>query len=196
MTQSPSTPALHERRFRAVFVGGLVTMFALVGFAPHIEHALFDEPRLPAAFAAMTSNPVAPLLRRFGTMEPEAFARAFRTGRPVPATQTVLSGLVPPAALFAPVGGDGASLVTGAGMTGAPSDDGGFRQVAFVPGAGVIGTGIAALDPTGTAPDPPGGPTDPVSPIPEPASWLMIVSGMALTGFVARRARIRPDAIA
>jgi hypothetical protein len=196
MTQSPSTPALHERRFRAVVVGGLVTMFALVALAPHIKRALFEERRLTGAFAAMASNPVAPLLRRFGTMEPEAFARAFRTGRPVPATQTVLSGLVPPAALFAPVGGDGASLVTGAGMTGVPSGDGWFRQVAFVPGAGVIGTGIAALDPTGTAPDPPGGPTDPVSPIPEPASWLMIVSGMALTGFVARRARIRPDAIA
>ncbi len=207
MTLSPSTLALHERRFQAVVVGGLVTVFAIVALAPHTERALFEEGRLPSAFAAVVTDPVAPLLRRFGTMEPAAFARAFRTGRPAGArltSRTVLPGLIPPAAasqppaFLAPVDGVAPPLVADGGALGPQGTPDGFRQSSFTPGigsgSGIIGTGVDSLDPAG--PNPPVDPTDPVSPIPEPASWMMILCGMALIGCFTRRARIRAGVVA
>ncbi len=211
MTLSPSTLALHERRFQAVVVGGLVTVFAIVALAPHSERALFEEGRLPSAFAAVVTDPVVPLLRRFGTMEPEAFARAFHTGRPTgarPDTRTMLPGLISvaagqPPAFLAPVDGVAPSPVADRGVLGPQGNLDGFRQTSFTSGftsgsgigsgSGMIGTGVDSLAPAGTGP--PVDPVDPVSPIPEPASWIMILSGMALIGFFTRRARIGAGAI-
>jgi len=210
MTLSPSTLALHERRFQAVVVGGLVTVFAIVALAPHTERALFEEGRLPSAFAAVVTDPVAPLPRRFGTMEPAAFARAFRTGRPAgarPATRTMLPGLIPaaagqPRAFLAPVDGVAPLLVADGDALGPQGNLDGFRQASFMSGAGsgigagsgVIGTGVDSLDPAGLNPLVEA--TDPVSPVPEPASWMMILCGMALIGFFTRRARIRAGVVA
>jgi hypothetical protein len=292
-TLVPSTLAPHERRFQAVIVGGLVTVFAIIALAPHTERALFEEGRLPSAFAAVVTDPTAALPRRFGTMAPGAFARAFRIGRtesvPV-ATRTMMSGVIPfvvtdqPPAFLAPVDDVATLLSADAGAPGAQGDGGGFLPASFSPGGGSggVGTGIGAFDPAGPdpggigasdpaapgpsgigVPDPAGpgpsgidasdpagpgpggidasdpagpgpggigapdsadpgpsgisasdptgsgptgmGPADtgspaaavaPVSPIPEPASWMMIVSGMALVGFFARRAGKKAVAIA
>ncbi len=212
MTLSPSTLALHERRFQAVVVGGLVTVFAIVALAPHTERALFEEGRLPSAFAAVVTDPAAPPLRRFGTMKPEAFARAFRIGRPAdarPPLRTVLPDLIPaavgqPSAFLASADEVALPSVVDGGALGPQGNLDGFRQMSFTSGigsgsgiesgSGTIGTGVDSLDPAGL--NPPVNATDPVSPIPEPASWIMILSGMALIGFFVRRARIGIGAVA
>lgn len=241
--------ALHERRFQAVVVGGLVTVFAIVALAPHTERALFEEGSLPSAFAAVATDPVAPLLRRFGTMKPELFARAFRTDRAAgarPATRTALPGLIPPAiadqppAFFALADDMAAPLVADAGVLGSQGNPGGFQRTSFTPGfipgsgGGIVGNGVGESDPTLTDPtltDPalanptptnptptdlaPTNPTptdltptnpapadltpgtltvvipEPVSPIPEPASWIMILLGMTMVGGFTRRTRAR-----
>ena len=142
-------------------------MFAIVALAPHTERALFEEGSLPSAFAAVATDPVAPLLRRFGTMKPELFAQAFRTDRAAgarPATRTVLPGLIPsavadqPPAFFALADDMAAPLVADAGVLGSQGNPGGFQRTSFTPGfipgsgGGIVGNGVGGSDPTPTDP--------------------------------------------
>ncbi len=98
----PPAPLLatHERRFQSVVVGGLVTVFAIVALAPHTERAIFENGRLPLAFAAMSpaGPPAIGTLRRFGYMAPQPFARAFRNARRSPGLNAPVDDGLPPVA--------------------------------------------------------------------------------------------------
>ncbi|MDP1028074.1 PEPxxWA-CTERM sorting domain-containing protein [Sphingomonas sp. KR1UV-12] len=181
----PWTLATQERRFQFVVVGGLVALVAIVALAPHTERALFENGRLPLAFAAVVPEapPAVGVLRRFGYMAPQPFARAFRTDRRSPnavTEQPETSPAVAPDAqpFFAsPDEARPPVLVADAGAL-APVGvfPGGALQFAsFSPGAsglnsgGTAGTPVAET-PVTTTPEPGATPTPEATPTPTPSA--------------------------
>ncbi|MFS0773308.1 PEPxxWA-CTERM sorting domain-containing protein [Sphingomonas sp. 1P08PE] len=184
MSPPPSPLATQERRFQFVVIGGLVTLIAVVALAPHTERALFEDGRLPLAFAAVVpaAPPTVGVLQRFGYMAPRPFARAFRTDRRSPNGATTQPDAVPAvspdAEPFFATPDDTRSpvLVADPGIL-APvgvSPGGGLQFASFTPGAsGFNPAGQGAGVPGGpavTVPDPAPGetPTPGATPTPSP----------------------------
>ncbi|MGU3390536.1 PEPxxWA-CTERM sorting domain-containing protein [Sphingomonas sp. M1A8_2b] len=200
--------ARNHRNQQYMIIGGM--MLALVGsLAPRNERALFvtGSRPTPKAFAAI-APPVAfnglfnDLARyvprglrintprrgpRPGSVAPDAFARAD------PAAVT--SGAIPPTsgesapvqlALLDPTGISPA----GRGITGAPLA--GAGPASFGPGATGAGAATPANPTTPTTPAAGGEtttPVIPVGPVPEPATWAMMVAGFFGLGALLRRNR-------
>ncbi len=184
----PSTLATHERRFQIVVVGGIITLLAVVALAPHTERALFEDGRLPLAFAAVVpaAPPAIGVLRRFGYMSPRPFERAFRTARRSPGTATPDTGtdFVPspdaepffanPNDARAPVLVADPGILSPVGV----NPGGALRFASFAPGApgfavgggtpGTSGGPIATLPEPGATPAPAGTPTPIPSGTPAP----------------------------
>ena len=119
-----------------------------------------------------------------------------RKPRPkVPVAAVLPAAVSPPVAALAPVAIPGALPVPVATLpltaAAVPAGSSFFLPpIPFIPGGGGGTTTLVVTPPGGSGP-PPGGenPPPPGPAVPEPATWLMLISGFGMLGFALRRRR-------
>lgn len=193
MTKAAARILTRERRTRLLVAAGIAATIATAALGPYGERLLLRSGPAPAAFGAVAPVPLTPGSARGGGGDGVAgrdhAARgtaAVRRGSPM----SVADALATAAAIdgermrLAMTGGiDDADLVfppnaiDGAQVSISPAIDG-------ARGAGAdVGSGGAAAAPAASGA---GATVDPVSAVPEPASWAMFSLGFAMLGRALR----------